>query len=74
VAAPSSSDRLFFDRQSRQGKQFQGAMGREETINTGFSRLHAADSHNLGFADASTTVIVALGIVALIAARRFQKN
>jgi len=30
--------------------------------------------HNLGFADASTTVIVALGIVALIAARRFQKN
>jgi len=30
--------------------------------------------HNLGFADASTTVIVALGVVALIAARRIQKN
>ena len=29
---------------------------------------------HLGFADASTTVVVALGIVALIAARRFQKN
>jgi len=30
--------------------------------------------HNLGFADASTTVIVILGVLALIAARRFQKN
>jgi len=30
--------------------------------------------NHLGFADASTALIVVLGVIALIAARRFQKN